>query len=187
LCAFEIANGICNFSLSAFASPLIKDFGFSGVQIVLLQMPTGAFIAYIEPILGYMATRVPNSVTWVNLLGYIFNVAGLIEILFIERIPGNKWALLGCTWLQSIFEVTNLLSWPLTASTFAGHSKKILASAMSFAFRAVCNLIRPHFFFPCQAPMYHSDLIRLLLYFGIIILLVLALRFYMDWQNRKSD
>jgi hypothetical protein len=169
LCFFQITNGICNSSVSAFASPLIEGFGFSGVQTVLLQMPTGAFVAIIEPILGYIATKVPNSIIWVMLVGYIPNVAGLFGILFIDRTPGNRYALLGCTWLQFIFGVTNLLSWTLTASNFAGHSKKSLVNAMVFAFFGIGNLIGPHFFFPDQAPVYRSAITGLLVCFGISV------------------
>lgn len=172
LCAFQITNGICNSSVSAFASPLIEGFGFSGVQTVLLQMPTGGFVAVLEPILGYFATKYSNAIIWVMLVGYIPNVAGLFGILFIERNPGNKWNLLGCTWLQFIFGVTNLLSWTLTASNFAGHSKKSVVNALVFAFFGVGNLIGPHFFFPRQAPVYHSAIVGLLVCFGISVSLV---------------
>lgn len=132
-------------------------------------MPTGAFVAVIEPILGWVATRVPKSIIWVMVVGFMPNVAGLFGILFIKRIPENKWALLGCTWLQFIFGVDNLLSWNLTASNFAGHSKKSLVNGLVFCFFGAGNVIGPHLFFPSQAPVYRSAIIGLIVSFGISV------------------
>ncbi|KAK5260175.1 hypothetical protein LTR40_004625 [Exophiala xenobiotica] len=183
LCAFQITNGIFsnaskvdpianeaiigNSSVSAFASPLIEGFGFNSLQTVLLQMPTGAFVAVIEPVLGYIATKVPNTVIWISIAANIPNVAGLFGIRFITRNPHNKWALLGCTWLQFIFGVTNLFSWTLTASNFAGHSKRSFVNAAVFASFGVGNLIGPHIFFPSEAPVYESAITGLLVCFGL--------------------
>ncbi|KIW68503.1 hypothetical protein PV04_04445 [Phialophora macrospora] len=187
LCAFQITNGISNSSVSAFASPLIEGFGFDSLQTVLLQMPTGAFVAVIEPILGYIATKVPNTIIWISIAANAPNVAGLFGIRFIKRNEGNKWALLGCTWLQFIFGVTNLFSWTLTASNFAGHSKRSFVNAAVFASFGVGNLIGPHIFFPSEAPVYESAITGLLVCFFLSISFNLALRTYMWNENKKRD
>jgi len=187
LCCFQITNGISNSSVSAFASPLIEGFGFDSLQTVLLQMPTGAFVAIIEPILGYIATKVPNTIIWISIAANIPNVAGLFGIRFITRTAAHKWALLGCTWLQFIFGVTNLFSWTLTASNFAGHSKRAFVNAAVFAFFGVGNLIGPHIFFPSEAPVYQSAITGLLVCFGLSITFNLLLRFYMSYENKKRD
>ncbi|KAL2430490.1 putative transporter [Exophiala dermatitidis] len=187
LTAFQITNGICNSSVSAFASPLIEGFGFDDLHTVLLQMPTGAFVAVIEPLLGYLATKIPNTIIWISIAANIPNVAGLFGIRFIDRTPGNKWSLLGCTWLQFIFGVTNLFSWTLTASNFAGHTKRSFVNAVIFAAFGVGNLIGPHIFFPKEAPIYESAITGLLVCFGLSISFNLVLRFYMSRENKKRD
>ncbi|KIW19583.1 hypothetical protein PV08_00156 [Exophiala spinifera] len=187
LCAFQITNGICNSSVSAFASPLIEGFGFDALQTVLLQMPTGAFVAVIEPILGYIATKTTNTIIWISIAANIPNVAGLFGIRFISRTENHKWALLGCTWLQFIFGVTNLFSWTLTASNFAGHSKRSFVNAAIFACFGVGNLIGPHIFFPSEAPVYESAITGLLVCFGLSISFNLGLRTYMWNENRRRD
>jgi len=148
---------------------LIEGFGFTGLQTVLLQMPTGGFVAIIEPVLGYIATKIPNTIIWISIAANIPNVAGLFGIRFIKRTPEHKWALLGCTWLQFIFGVTNLFSWTLTAANFAGHSKRSFVNAMVFAAFGVGNLIGPHIFFPSEAPVYQSAITGLLVCFGLSV------------------
>lgn len=132
-------------------------------------MPTGAFVAVIEPLLGYLATKIPNTIIWISIAANIPNVAGLFGIRFIDRTPGNKWSLLGCTWLQFIFGVTNLFSWTLTASNFAGHTKRSFVNAVIFAAFGVGNLIGPHIFFPKEAPIYESAITGLLVCFGLSV------------------
>ncbi|KAF4469791.1 hypothetical protein FALBO_3297, partial [Fusarium albosuccineum] len=59
--------------------------------------------------------------------------------------------------------------------------------AMIFLGYYAGNLAGPQFFISTEAPSYHTAYTTILVCFAITIVFVVAMRFYLAWENRRRD
>lgn len=143
--AVGIACGIINGGVSNFASALIKGYGFSGINATLLQLPTGAFEAFIVPLCGLIVTFIPNSRCAVLAGVCLVPFSGLLGIRFTEL--DQRWTLVGCTWLQYIVGAPVVISWNILTTNVAGHTKRSVANGLWFTMYAAGNVAGANIFF----------------------------------------
>lgn len=180
-----LACGVINGGVSNFASALIKGFGFSGIYATLLQLPTGAFEFVLVPICGLAAGYFRDSRCIILALICLPPLGGLLGIRLTSL--DHRWTLVGCTWLQFLIGAPVILCWNLLTTNIAGHTKRTIANAMWFTFYAGGNIAGANIFFAKEAPRYFSALTGLIVCYCGIVVVVLALRQYMWWENRRRD
>ncbi|TID22051.1 DNA replication licensing factor [Venturia nashicola] len=180
-----LACGVINGGVSNFSSALIKGYGFTGLNATLLQLPTGAFEFFIVPICGLVATYVRNTRCFVLAGVCLIPLGGLIGIRFTGL--DHRWTLVGCTWLQYIVGAPVIISWNLLTTNIAGHTKRSLSNGLWFVFYAGGNVAGANIFFAKEAPRYYSALAGLSICYGGMIVVSLALRGYMMWENKRRD
>ncbi|KAL0258206.1 hypothetical protein SLS55_007379 [Diplodia seriata] len=179
------ACGIINGGVSNFASSLIKGFGFSGIYATLLQLPTGAIEFVVVPLVGIAAGRIRDARCWLLALACLPPLAGLIGIRLTAL--DARWSLVGCTWLQYIVGAPVILAWNLMTSNIAGHSKRTLTNGLWFVWYAAGNIVGAQIFFAREAPRYSSAIVALSVCYAAVIVLGLAMRQLMWWENRRRD
>lgn len=182
--AIGLCCGIINGGVANFQSALIKGFGFSGLTSTALQMPTGAIEFIVVFTCGIIALKVPNVRCIIFCLLCVPGLAGLIGI---HLIKDNRWALVGCTWLQYIIGGPVILCWIFITANVGGTSKKTVVTGSWFAFYAAGNIIGANIFYAKQAPKYRSAMIALITCYAAMIVIGGAYYFLLKRRNTARE
>ena len=122
-------NAFCGGALT-FQSLIMKGFGFTSLQVALLNMPYGVFQAGFGLIAGYVVHKVPNSRLFVMSVSQIPPIIG--TVLINQLNTSNSWGRLAGIWLISSFSVGYQINLGLMASNIAGSTKRTFASGLIF-------------------------------------------------------
>lgn len=176
--------GVINGGVSNFQSALIKGFGFSALNSTVLQMPTGAIEFVVVFTCGVIALKVPNVRCLIFCCLCVPGLAGLIGIHLIEN---NRWASVGCTWLQYIVGGPVILCWILMTANIGGTTKKTVTTGSWFTLYAAGNIIGANIFYAKEAPKYNSAMTGLITCYSAMIALGIGYYFLLRWRNAKRD
>lgn len=176
--------GIVNGGVSNFQSALISGFGFSQLATTALQMPTGAIEFVVVLSAGIAALKIPNSRCIIFCLLCVPGLSGLIGVHLIED---NRWALVGCTWLQYIIGGPVILNWIFINANISGTTKKTVTNGLWFVFYAAGNIAGANVFKSNEAPKYRSAMIALITCYSAMIALGIAYRFLCMSRNAARD
>ncbi|PVH14739.1 uncharacterized protein CXQ87_005015 [Candidozyma duobushaemuli] len=176
--------GIINGGVSNFQSALIKGYGFDGLAATALQMPTGAFEFVVVFAAGLAAVKVPNIRCLLFVLLCLPGFAGLIGIHLIED---DKWASVGCTWLQYIIGGPVILCWIFINANIGGTTKKVVTNGCWFTMYATGNIVGANIFYANEAPKYKSAMIGLMTCYSGMIALGIGYWFLLRARNYRRD
>ncbi|WPK25945.1 hypothetical protein PUMCH_003283 [Australozyma saopauloensis] len=179
-----LACGIINGGVSNFQSSLIRGFGFSPLLTTALQMPTGAIEFVVVFTAGIVALKVPNSRCIIFCCLCVPGLAGLIGI---HLIHDNRWASVGCTWLQYIIGGPVILCWIFINANISGSTKKTTTSGIWFAVYAAGNIVGANIFYSKEAPRYNTAMTALIACYSGMIALGIFYFFLCKWRNSKRD
>ncbi|PWN88795.1 MFS general substrate transporter [Acaromyces ingoldii] len=181
---FSLFMNIPNGGVTTFGSLVIKSFGFTSRQALLLGMPGGfvdlafklvltrlsdrfndrtgfAMIAIFFPFLGgLLMITVPFSARPVLLLGYYFISAA------------------GCAWG---------LVMTLISNNSLGYTKKLTVSALQIIAYGAGNWIGPNTFQAKEAPGYHTGKTLVAVFYGLAFICLVLLRLLYHWRNKQRD
>lgn len=179
--AIGICCGIINGGVANFQSALIRGFGFTPLMTTALQMPTGAIEFIVVFVCGIIALKVPNTRCIIFCLLCVPGLAGLIGI---HLINDNRWALVGCTWLQYIIGGPVILCWIFMTANTGRTSKKTVMAGTWFAFYAGGNIIGANIFYAREAPKYRSAMIALMTCY--VAMIVIGAAYYLVLKRRNN-
>lgn len=72
-------------------------------------------------------------------------------------------------------------------ANIAGYTKRVTTSGMIFVAYATGNIIGPHLFHSEESPPYRSGMLASMVCFCLVVPMVLSLRAYYVWENRRRD
>lgn len=179
-----LACGIINGGVSNFQSALIKGFGFTGLASTALQMPTGAIEFVVVFSCGLVALKVPNTRCLIFCLLCVPGLAGLIGI---HLIKDDRWALVGCTWLQYIIGGPVILCWIFMTANVGGTTKKTFVNGFWFTLYASGNIVGANIFYANEAPKYKSAMIALMTCYSGMIALGMGYFALLKSRNARRD
>ncbi|CZR53396.1 related to permease of the major facilitator superfamily [Phialocephala subalpina] len=185
LALYTLSVNIPNGGVTSFNSLIVAGFGFSRLNTLLVQMPSGAIQLIALAIMCIIATYVKNS----RLVLMISAVSiSLIGMVLVYAIPNTSpYGRLAGIWLCSPFAANIPLSLSLITSNVGGLTKKATVSAMLFVAYSAGNIIGPQFFYAREAPGYSTGIRATLSGFALgIFFLVLLLAYYI-WKNKRRD
>ncbi|KAF2742129.1 allantoin permease [Sporormia fimetaria CBS 119925] len=185
LALIGLGCGVINGGVSNFSSSLIKGFGFSGIYATLLQLPTGAIEFVVVPLCGLAAGYFKDTRCYILAFICLPPLAGLLGIRFTPL--EQKWSLVGCTWLQYIVGAPVVISWNLLTTNIAGHTKRSTANGLWFLLYAAGNIAGANTFFARETPRYFSALTGLIVCYCGMVVVVLILRQWMWFENRRRN
>ncbi|KAH7035836.1 MFS transporter [Microdochium trichocladiopsis] len=148
----QLSIGIINSSVANFMSALLSGFCYSPVEVVLWQLPNGAFQLVCTVAAGLVASRFKNMSIIMILVVHVPSLAGIIGIATIDL--GHRLALTACCWLLGVVGAAIILNWSVIASNVAGHTKRMTVNGLNFVCYATGNIIGPFMFTPAEAPRY---------------------------------
>ncbi|KAL0060674.1 hypothetical protein AAF712_012551 [Marasmius tenuissimus] len=184
LCAAAIY--VCNGGVSVFGARIIKSFGYSSLDAILLQIPGGAMTCVFIYIAGYCAGRFKDCRTYILAASCLPVMAGAIMIW-----KGN-WAhralpLCGY-YLLPTFGAPYVLILSIAASNVAGGTKKAICNGMIFVGYNIGNIVGGYIVFTEEAAQhYPSTWIAIIVCMSFVIVASFALRFMMARENARRD
>ncbi|KAF5023413.1 hypothetical protein F66182_4513 [Fusarium sp. NRRL 66182] len=183
LMVFQLAFSIPNGAHTTFSSLVMAGFGFSKLQVYLLNMPMGAILAFFALGSTYLCSRFDGYRT---IIGACLSLISLTGSLLVRYGPDQGSQLVGL-WIFVAFAAGFPISLSMVASNVAGFTKKSVASAMMFKAYTAGNIIGPFLFFPSEAPDYSSGFLATSICFGVSTLIMLLLRYTILLENRRRD
>ncbi len=101
--------------------------------------------------------------------------------------PKSKAGLLAGSFLTGTFGAAFMLLLAWNASNIAGHSKKVTANAMTLIAFCVGNILGTQTFQAKEAPGYISGKISIIATLSALCFVVVVMRVWNDWLNRKNQ
>ncbi|KAF5002741.1 hypothetical protein FGRMN_138 [Fusarium graminum] len=183
LMLFQLTFSIPNGAHTTFSSLVMAGFGFSRLQVYLLNMPMGAILAFFALGSTYLCSRYSGYRT---IIGACLSLISLTGSLLVRYGPNQGSRLFGL-WVFVAFAAGFPIALSMVASNVAGFTKKSVASAMMFMAYTAGNIIGPFLFFPSEAPQYSSGFLATTICFGVSTLTMLVLRFTLIRENKRRD
>ncbi|KXT02326.1 hypothetical protein AC578_226 [Pseudocercospora eumusae] len=177
---------VSNGAISTFAPLVIRGFGFSTLNTLLMYMPTGAYAGTMMVLLSFLAMKFKNIRTWLIFGGQMGTTlaAALLYGLPLNETGGLLFAVYILPSTGAAYGV--LMGLPI-ANT-AGYTKRALASSgLYIGYCLVGNFIGPLVFLEREAPQYPTGFIVTLITAVISGFLALAYRMVCILDNCKRD
>ncbi|KAF4431487.1 Major facilitator superfamily [Fusarium acutatum] len=179
----QIAIGIINAGITNFMSALLAGFGYSPNQVILWQLPNGAFQLVMTIAAGAIASNVRNSSILCAIAVQIPSLAGILGIALIPI--EHRLALTACCWLLGIIGAAIILNWSIVASNISGHTKRMTVNGLNFVCYAIGNIIGPFLFQAKGAPRYHSAIWALCGVYAACIIFTSLIGLTMWMSNKR--
>ncbi|KAK1229410.1 hypothetical protein PQX77_007530 [Marasmius sp. AFHP31] len=180
------ATYIANGGVSVFGARIIKSFGYSSLDAILLQIPGGAMTCVAIYFTGYLAGRLKDCRTYILAASCLPVMVGAIMIW------KGDWAhravpLIGFYLLPTL-GAPHVLILSIAASNVAGGTKKAICSGMIFIGYNISNIIGGYVVFTEEAAQhYPSTWIAVIVSMSFIFVSSFALRFVMARENARRD
>ncbi|POY76536.1 hypothetical protein BMF94_0377 [Rhodotorula taiwanensis] len=189
---------VCNGAVTAFATQIIKSFGYTSLQTLALSIPAGVFTAVFIYIFTFLASR------WRNSLTYLLPISCIPVIIGAALIQGASWSHRGVplfgNYLLATFgsHLTSLhisggptayvLLLAISTANVAGSTKKAISSGSIFVGYCVGNIIGPYTVNISERDKkFRGTWIALYCSLGIVCVCSLLLRYILVRENRKRD
>lgn len=137
---------------------MVAGFGFTRLEVYLLQLPSGAFHGAFALGATYLCSKFKSSRC---LIAATLNVVSLVGSILVRFGPNQGSSLFG-TFLFIAYAAGVPICLSMITSNVAGFTKKTVTSALVFIAYCAGNIIGPFLFFPSEAPGYTVSLSRLL-------------------------
>ncbi|KAH7137454.1 major facilitator superfamily domain-containing protein [Dactylonectria estremocensis] len=181
----QLCSQIANGGVHSFGSIVIKGFGFSTLNTLLVQMLSFVFQLVFVLIATGGSTWFRNTRTYWMAWNLILSIIGAAMVRQISS--DNMWARFMGYCLTIAYSANFPLTLAMSSSNFGGFTKKTTVNAMIFMGYCAGNIIGPQLFFDDEAPSYPSGFLAMMICYGIALMTCFGLRVYLIWENRRRD
>jgi len=185
LVLIQLSQQVANGGVHGFGSIVIKGFGFTTLNTLLVQMIGVAYQAVFVIVGTVGSTYFRNARTCFMAFNLAVALTGAIMILEISA--ANIWARFAGYCLCLAYSANFPLVLSMSSSNIGGFTKKNTANAMIFIAYCTGNIIGPQLFFEDEAPSYPSGFLSMIICFGLAFVLCIILRVFLIWENRSRD
>ncbi|QPG97371.1 hypothetical protein C2857_006217 [Epichloe festucae Fl1] len=174
-----------NAPLSTFVPLIVKGFGYSNLQSLLLFIPVGAWSGTFQLIFCYLAMTYPGIRTW---LIFIAQMVTTLAALLLWVLPlSAKGALVFATCFLSTLGGGYVVLMGLQLANTAGYTKRSIASSGLYVGYCFGNFVGPLCFKKQDAPRYVPGFIVIVIASFVAGILAVVYRYVCIWDNRKRD
>ncbi|KAJ7700008.1 MFS general substrate transporter [Mycena rosella] len=176
-----LMTSIPNGALSNFSNIIIKSFGYTSRQTLILSTPGGAVAALTTLLCGWYSDKKGERMLPIifALLPTIIGSAMLIGL----NNDGSKGALLFAVYLIGTFGSALSTVYAYNASNTSGHTKKSTINAMTLVSFAVGNIIGTQIFQPADAPGYIPGKVAIM----VLLTVQLGISVLIRWINLRLN
>ncbi|KAL2148976.1 hypothetical protein VTH82DRAFT_1662 [Thermothelomyces myriococcoides] len=173
--------------LGSFQGLIIKSFGFSVLETQLLAMVLGAYIIIV--LLGSSWLVKKTNQNLLVMLGFV--IPSFIGTICLMTVPldtmSQKIGLVICYYITLSFWSAQTLALSMLSRNVAGQTKKSVAVALNFIIWSTGNAIGPQVFLDWDKPRYFIAFATHLGCYSLLVIVIISLRFYLKYQNKKRD
>ncbi|GAB7331297.1 hypothetical protein MBLNU13_g02744t2 [Cladosporium sp. NU13] len=180
-------SSVPNGGLTTFGNIMYNSFGFTRLQVLLVDIPRSVVSLCLFLIVGIYTRRVPNRRLYIMAASTVTPFIGLIALSMIPNSPANMWTKWGMYLITVPYVLALFLAWTLIPSNVAGRTKKTIISSATFLGYCVGNMAGSQIFKEADAPRYIPGTIGAGVSLGLEFLLIVIWRVYYMWQNRRRD
>ncbi|KAH6988963.1 major facilitator superfamily domain-containing protein [Ilyonectria sp. MPI-CAGE-AT-0026] len=181
----QLCSQIANGGVHSFGSIVIKGFGFSTLNTLLVQMISFVFQFVFVLLATGGSTWLHNTRTYWMAWNLGVSIVGAAMVRQISS--ENIWARFMGYCLTVAYSANFPLTLAMSSGNFGGFTKKTTVNAMIFIGYCAGNIIGPQLFFDDEAPSYPSGFLAMMICYGVALVTCFSLRFYLIWENRRRD
>ncbi|KAF8517835.1 MFS general substrate transporter [Gautieria morchelliformis] len=178
-----LTTSIPNGALSNFSNIIIKSFGYTSKQTLILSTPGGLVAALMTLFCGYWSDK-KNERMIPIIFALVPTIVGSAMLIGLKG-TSQKGALLFAVYLVGTFGSALSVIYAWNASNTSGHTKKVTINAMTLVAFALGNIAGTETFQPKDAPGYIPGKIAILVLLTVQIFLSLLLRWINLRLNKK--
>ncbi|KAF5332072.1 hypothetical protein D9758_016260 [Tetrapyrgos nigripes] len=179
-----ILTNIPNGALTSFSNIIIKGFGYSSRQTLVLSTPGGAVASAMVLFCGWYSDKKNERMTPI-VIAIIPTIIGAAIMIGLNH-SGNKGGLLFAIYLINTFGSSGSAVYSWNASNTAGHTKKSTLNALTMFTFAVGNIIGTEIFQPKDAPDYIPGKIAIMTLMTVQLFVCFLLRYINIRMNKKK-
>ncbi|KIY73686.1 MFS general substrate transporter [Cylindrobasidium torrendii FP15055 ss-10] len=170
-----------NGGISNFSNKIVKGFGYTSKETLILSTPYGVFAALMTIFVGWYSDKKGERMVPIifAILPTIFGAAILIGL----NDSGNKGALLFGSYLIGTFGSALAVIYAYNASNTSGHTKKSTVNAMTMATFSIGNIAGSEIFQAKDAPSYIPGKVAVMVIFCVQI----GVTFILRWMNIRLN
>ncbi|KAI0649995.1 MFS general substrate transporter [Trametes meyenii] len=180
-----LLTNIPNGGLANFTNIIVKGFGYTTKQTLILSTPGGVLGVVSAIACGWYSDRTGERmlpIVW----GLIPTLAGAGMLIGLNG-SGQKGALLFATWIVGFYGSSLAIIYAYNASNTSGHTKKVTVNALTLAAFCIANIVGTETFLPKDAPGYLPGKISALVLLSAQLVLCFIIRWVNLWMNRKKQ
>jgi len=179
-----LLTSIPNGGLSNFSNIIVRNFGYTSRQTLILSTPGGLVAALMTLFCGWYSDKKNERMVPIvfALVPCIVGSAMLVGL----NDSGKKGALLFATYLVQTFGSALSIVYAYNASNTSGHTKKLTLNAMTLATFSVGNIIGTEIFLPKDAPSYIPGKVAILVLITVQLFVCYLLRYVNLYKNKTK-
>ncbi|EHK50171.1 hypothetical protein TRIATDRAFT_44277 [Trichoderma atroviride IMI 206040] len=186
-CLIQLCTTLPTSGLGAFQGIIIQSLGFTVLQTQLLAMVLGFYIIIVLLGSTYLVKLTNQNLSIMGAF-VIPSFIGTICLMTVSLdTKSQKIGLVVCYNITMSFWAAQTLALSLLSRNVAGQTKKSVAVALNFIFWATGNAIGPQVFLYWNAPRYFIAFATHLGCYTLLVIVIISLRFYLVWENKKRD
>ncbi|KAH7922466.1 MFS general substrate transporter [Leucogyrophana mollusca] len=174
-------TSIPNGALSNYSNIIVKSFGYTSRQTLILSAPGGVVGSAMVIFCGWYSDRKAE-----RMIPIVFAlVPAIVGTAILIGLNGSKQqgVLLFATYLIGTFGSALSTIYSYNASNTSGHTKKVTINAMTMATFSIGNIIGTEIFQPKDAPAYIPGKIAIM----VLMTAQLAISFLLRWINIRLN
>ncbi|KFY32595.1 hypothetical protein V493_00064 [Pseudogymnoascus sp. VKM F-4281 (FW-2241)] len=176
----SVSSGV----ITSYSATLISNFGFTKPQAALLNMPGGIVSIASTLIVGFGVRHTSNRWAWI----VACCIPGILGGGLMSFAPKtNRAALLAGIYLVNAIVATLVIIYQWTVANCAGHTKRVVASALIAGSFSIGNIIGPQTFQAKDGPEFRPAKIIVLATQAAGAAVAVVLFAYYVWANKRKD
>ncbi|KAJ7095307.1 MFS general substrate transporter [Mycena belliarum] len=176
-----LTTSIPNGALSNYSNIIIKSFGYTSKQTLILSTPGGAVAAFMTLFCGWYSDKKGERMLPI-IIALVPTIVGSAMLIGLNN-SGSKGALLFAVYLIGTFGSALSTVYAYNASNTSGHTKKSTVNAMTLVTFAVGNIIGTQIFQPSDAPAYIPGKIAIM----VLLTVQLGISGLIRWINLRLN
>ncbi|KAI0446935.1 MFS general substrate transporter [Xylaria telfairii] len=180
-------SSIPNGGLTTFNAIINTGFGFSNLQVILLDIPRNVISVVYFLVIGIVCSKWKNLRMYFMMFSVVPPFIGFIILSLLPNEPQFKWTKWGGYVMTVTSSVALFLAWTLIPSNIAGRTKRTLTSSFSFVGYCVGNIVGSQIFNYKDAPRYIPGTTGCAVSFGLEFLIIIMWRLTLVTRNRRRD
>lgn len=180
-------SSVPNGGLTTFGSIINTTFGFTNLQVILLDIPRSVFSVILFIAVGLATSRWKNLRLFVMISATVPPFVGFLLMALLPNETQYKWVKWGGYFMTVPFVLALFLAWTLIPSNTAGRTKRTLTSSFTFVGYCVGNMTGSQIFKAADAPRYVGGTVACAVCFALQFLLLVTWRVVYVLRNRRRQ